>query len=142
VAPLVASAYGFCQTSAKTEDGYFLGFPSYWNLVALYLYYLHLPGAAAVGLLLFFAGLTFVPLRYLYPSRRGRLNFVSCVLAVPWAALLAYALSVNATHPDDRAHIQQLMIASLYYPVYYLLVSWRISLRLWMLRRGKNALPP
>lgn len=142
LAPLVASAYGFCQTSAKTDDGYFLGFPSYWNLVAQYLYYLQLPGAAAVGLLLFFAGLTFVPLRYLYPSRLGRLNFVSCALAVPWAALLAYALSVNATHPDDRAHIQQLMIASLYYPVYYLLVSWRISLRLWMLRRGKNALPP
>jgi hypothetical protein len=87
-----------------------------------------------VGLLLFFACLTFVPLRYLYPSRRGRLNFVSCVLAVPWAALLAYALSVNAIHPDDHAHIQQLMIASLYYPVYYLLVSWRISLRLWMAR--------
>src|SRR5438045_3666244 len=36
--PLFASAYGFCQVSAKTDDGYFLGFPSYWNLVALYLY--------------------------------------------------------------------------------------------------------
>src|SRR5262245_19962342 len=30
--PLLASAYGFCQVSAKTDDGYFLGFPSYWNL--------------------------------------------------------------------------------------------------------------
>ena len=39
--PLVASAYGFCQSSAKTEDGFFLGFPSYWNLVAFYLYVLH-----------------------------------------------------------------------------------------------------
>ena len=36
--PLLASAYGFCQVSAKTDDGYFLGFPSYWNLVAFYLY--------------------------------------------------------------------------------------------------------
>jgi phosphatidylcholine synthase len=26
--PLLASAYGFCQVSAKTDDGYFLGFPS------------------------------------------------------------------------------------------------------------------
>src|SRR5438552_1384863 len=24
--PLLASAYGFCQTTAKTDDGYFLGF--------------------------------------------------------------------------------------------------------------------
>src|SRR5687768_12502830 len=29
--PLVASAYGFCQAHAKTAEGYFLGFPSYWN---------------------------------------------------------------------------------------------------------------
>src|SRR5207253_3698058 len=38
--PLLASAYGFSQTCAKTSDGYFLGFPSYWNLVAFYLYVL------------------------------------------------------------------------------------------------------
>src|SRR5437763_7531592 len=38
--PLVASAYGFCQVQAKTDDGYFLGFPSLWNVVALYLYVL------------------------------------------------------------------------------------------------------
>src|SRR5262249_5673570 len=30
IVPLLASAYGFCQVSAKTDDGYFLGFPSYW----------------------------------------------------------------------------------------------------------------
>lgn len=132
---LVASAYGFCQTSAKTDDGYFLGFPSYWNLVALYLYYLQLPGAAAVGLLLFFAVMTFVPLRYLYPSQRGRLNFVSCLLAVPWVVLLCFALSIEMNHPEQRAQVRQLIIASLYYPAYYLLVSWRVSLRLWMERR-------
>lgn len=131
LAPLVASAYGFCQAAAKTDDGYFLGFPSYWNLVALYLYYLQLPGAAAVGLLLFFAAMTFVPLRYLYPSMRGRLNFISCVLAVPWVVLLGYALSLKISHPDDRAHLRQVLFASLYYPAYYLIVSWRISLRLW-----------
>src|SRR2546426_826380 len=34
LAPLLASMYGFCQTSAKTDDGYFLGFPSYWNIIA------------------------------------------------------------------------------------------------------------
>lgn len=30
---LIASAYQFCQTDAKTPDHFFLGFPSYWNLV-------------------------------------------------------------------------------------------------------------
>ena len=36
--PLLASAYGFCQAAAKTPDFFFTGFPSYWNIVALYLY--------------------------------------------------------------------------------------------------------
>ncbi len=39
---LVASAYGFGQSDAKvvTDDYFFTGFPSYWNIVALYLYVL------------------------------------------------------------------------------------------------------
>src|SRR5271165_7164352 len=48
--PLLASAYGFSQTSAKTSDGYFLGFPSYWNLVAFYLYVLQPPPPVSIGL--------------------------------------------------------------------------------------------
>ena len=43
VVPLLASLYGFSQTEAKTEDHLFLGFPSYWNVVAIYLYWLSPP---------------------------------------------------------------------------------------------------
>src|SRR6516225_783419 len=64
--PLLASAYGFCQVSAKTDDGYFLGFPSLWNVVAFYLYVLQLPGWLAVSVVVVFSLLTFVPTRYLY----------------------------------------------------------------------------
>ena len=49
-APVLASAYGFSQTEAKTEDGYFLGFPSYWNIVAFYIYVLRVPAAVALVL--------------------------------------------------------------------------------------------
>src|SRR5215213_7250666 len=47
--PLLASAYGFSQADAKTDDGYFRGFPSYWNVVALYLYYLRPSAGAALA---------------------------------------------------------------------------------------------
>ena len=33
---VMASGYGFSQADAKTEDHYFLGWPSYWNVFALY----------------------------------------------------------------------------------------------------------
>ncbi len=35
---LLSSAYGFASGDAKTDDHFFTGFPSYWNIVALYLY--------------------------------------------------------------------------------------------------------
>src|SRR4051794_28338879 len=34
--PLLASSYQFCRIDAKTDDHFFLGFPSYWNVVAFY----------------------------------------------------------------------------------------------------------
>src|SRR5690348_5255711 len=74
VVALVASAYGFCQADVKTDDGAFLGFPSYWNVVAFYLFALPITGGLAVGLILGLAVLTFVPSRYSYPTQPGRLN--------------------------------------------------------------------
>src|SRR5262244_2027539 len=41
--PLLASAYGFCQKEAKTSDNFFLGFPSYWNIMAFYFFALQSP---------------------------------------------------------------------------------------------------
>src|SRR6266480_3631343 len=86
--PLLASAYGFCQVAAKTGDGFFLGFPSYWNLVAFYLFYFQLPSEGAIGVLVGFALLTFVPARYLYPTMPGRINLVTNCLGAVWAVLL------------------------------------------------------
>ena len=144
--PLLASAYGFCQVSAKTDDGYFLGFPSYWNLIALYLYLLHsyvfpLPGWLSVGIVTGFALLTFLPTRYLYPSQRGRLNMLTNVFGGLWALLLAwvlYRLPVDGSDADEAT--RWLIVFSLLFPVYYLVVSWAVSVRLWQRRRRERLL--
>ena len=145
LAPLVASAYGFCQAHAKTDDGYFLGFPSYWNIIAFYLYILRPPPALALGLILFFALMTFVPARYLYPTQRGRLNRLTNVLGVPWLILLAVLLVRLPSSGDDRSAdetTRQLCLVSLAYPAYYLLLSWGISVRIfWRARRMRRHEP-
>ncbi len=128
--PLLASAYGFCQTSAKTDDGSFLGFPSYWNVVAFYLYVLRLQVWVAIGLSLLFAILTFVPSRYLYPSQKGRLSMLTNLLGAVWAVLIAVVLW---RLPTDNATVDTttywLALASLLYPAYYLIASWTGSVR-------------
>jgi phosphatidylcholine synthase len=51
-APILASAYGFSQQDAKTEDDFFLGFPSYWNIVALYIWLLDVSQLVATAVVL------------------------------------------------------------------------------------------
>jgi phosphatidylcholine synthase len=128
LAPLVASAYGFCQVQAKTPDNYFLGFPSYWNIVALYLYLLRLPAGWVLAVLLVFAALTFVPSRYLYPSRGGRGAVPVVALGCAWVVALLAIMWRWASAPP------WLVVGSLAFPAYYLAVSWVVSIQFW--RRG------
>jgi phosphatidylcholine synthase len=129
--PLLASAYGFSQADAKTADGYFRGFPSYWNVVALYLYSIRPSSAVALAVLLGLAVLTFVPAKYLYPSQPGALNRVTAVLAALWAAMLAVVL-LGAVHPA-----RTWLIASLFFPAWYMLASWVVTVRDWS-RAGRS----
>jgi len=141
IAPLLASAYGFSQTAAKTDDGYFLGFPSYWNVIAFYIYVLQPPTDVTVVLLLSFAVLTFVPLRYLYPTMRGRLNRLTNQMGFIWGVFLVWILGRLPEHLTEGMHADattRLMTsASLVFPAFYLGMSWAINIRYWR-RRGRR----
>ncbi|HSU15549.1 hypothetical protein [Longimicrobium sp.] len=126
--PLLASAYGFSQADAKTDDGYFRGFPSYWNVVALYLHYLRPSPDAALAVLLGLAVLTFIPAKYLYPSQPGLLNRGTTVGAALWSAVLVLVLL------DIVTPVRTWLLASLIFPAWYMLASWAVTMRDW--RRG------
>lgn len=139
--PLLAGAYWFCQVEAKTEDGYFLGFPAYWNFVAFYLYALDryvvpLAGWFSIGLMMLLSVPTFIPTRYLYPSQPGRLNFLTNLLAVPWAVLLLWVLYRLPTGEEDAfvrhdPWLRAGILVSLLFPLHYMLASWLVSWRRW-----------
>ncbi len=131
--PALASVYGFCQVEAKTPDGYFLGFPSLWNVVAFYLYALPLGPWISLGIVLLLAILTFVPTRHLYPSMPGLLNRATTFLSIPWT-ILVFILFWRLPRGTDRSldpETLRLTYLSLYYPAYYLGVSWAISIAYW-----------
>ena len=81
---LIASAYQFCQSNAKTSDHFFLGFPSYWNLVVFYLYCLHWGPIANEAVLGLFGVMVFVPIKYIYPSRTKPLRALTVTLGIIW----------------------------------------------------------
>ena len=115
--PVLASAYGFCQKEAKTADYYYLGFPSYWNIVALYLFVLPTPRWGNAFLIIILAFLVFVPIKYIYPSRSPRYRTSMNVIGVLWGIAL---LMIIYTLPQPP---QTLVFASLLYPAYYAALS-------------------
>lgn len=71
---LVASCYQFTRVGAKTKDNFFLGFPSYWNLVVGYQFYWQLPAVVNFIIIFICVILSFVPIRFIYPTRLGNLT--------------------------------------------------------------------
>lgn len=82
--PVLASAYGFSRDDAKTEDHFFLGWPSYWNILAIYLFLFQLNTTVSTALIALCAALVFVPLRYVYPSRTRKARPITLAILVPW----------------------------------------------------------
>lgn len=121
--PVLASAYGFCQERAKTPDGFFTGFPSYWNIVVFYLYLLDCGDAFNLCIVLAFSLMIFFPIPYIDPFKTRPLRAVTIPLTALWAVSILW-LIFTSTRPDPR-----LVRLSLAYPVYYFLASFWIAAR-------------
>ena len=115
--PLLSSAYGFSQVNVKTPDGFFLGFPSYWNIVSFYLYAFHPQAWVSVTLIVTCAVLTFIPTPYLYATRGGPFAKLINIGAAIWFVSVGLVLF----GPDE--HRSTVAIVSLAYPVMYLGLS-------------------
>jgi phosphatidylcholine synthase len=115
--PLLASSFQFCRVDAKTSDHFFLGFPSYWNIVAFYVIVLDLGPTTAGVILLACSVLVFVPVRYVYPSRTRAFQKLTLALTALWLATYAVLL---LQLPDPHPAV---VAVSLGYLGYYVALS-------------------
>jgi len=113
---LITSIYGFCQNVAKTTDGYFTGFPNFWNILVFYLYFFGLAVPVNSIILFVFAVLIFIPIKYLSfssPILRGITYAISLLYG-----LVLFLIVSNFTNVDVR-----LVWLSLLGPLYYVVAS-------------------
>ena len=122
-AVLLSSGYGFASLDAKTSDYFFTGFPSYWNIVALYLHAAGTPAVLNGVLLLVLVVMVFVRIGYVYPSRTPVLRGLTNLLGVIWALMM---LAVVWLLPDAPL---LLVVASLFFPIYYTVLSFWLHAR-------------
>jgi phosphatidylcholine synthase len=120
ILPTLSALYYYGQTDAKTDDGFFTGWPCYWSVVALYFYWLQPHPMAGGAIVLLFTVLTFIPTRYLYPSKGDTLWRTSWGLGAIWFGMVIYLLVFA---PDNHL----MMWLSLFYPVFYMLASFQVD---------------
>ena len=114
---MLSSLYGFVAPDAKTEDHFFTGFPSYWNIVVLYLLLFRVPPAANALILLFLSAMVFVRIGWVYPSRTATLQKTTLVLGGAWTLATGAIIWLWPSPPAWLA------IGSLVFPVYYIVLS-------------------
>lgn len=124
-AMVVSSLYGFCRTDAKGEGGqyYFTGFPSYWNIVVIYLYILHLTPQTNAIILAALAVLVFVPIHFIYPSRTRPMKVPTLALGTVWGVLCSWMIWRLPATDGPWAMI------SLIFPIYYAALSLWLQFR-------------
>lgn len=117
-AVLITSLFGFSHKQAKTDDDFFRGFPSYWNFVIFYLYLLSAAPWVTDTIMLIFAVLVLVPVKLIYPSRTPEWRRTTILLSIPYAIMIFTMLYYLKETPF------WLLLASFYYPVYYVVISF------------------
>jgi phosphatidylcholine synthase len=113
---LIASAYQFCQSTAKTDES-FVGFPSYWNILVYYLYYLRARYEVVIVSVLVCAVMSFVPVHFVYPTRTATLRTVTLVGSIVWGIMIL-APAIQSGPLSDLS-----LRLSLVYPIYYIALS-------------------
>jgi phosphatidylcholine synthase len=116
----VVSGFQFSHVEAKSSDLLFRGFPSYWNLVALYLLLLEPPPWVSFALVISLCVMVFVPIYYVYPSRTRQYRTLTLTLTLVY--MLCLVLAVAQYPQTDRRLVQ----VSLLYVLYYIAISLKI----------------
>src|SRR5688572_32058996 len=114
---LLTSAYQFTQTDAKTDDHHFKGFPSYWNVMVLYMLLMNLPQWVNFGFLMLFNVMVFIPIKYIYPSRNSYLRQLTLILTYLYGAVGVWGLIQYPNQPEWVVWV------SFVYVAYYLVLS-------------------
>jgi phosphatidylcholine synthase len=127
--PLIASVFAFVHTGAKEEvNGFFRGFPSYWNVFAFYtaVWLVDWGKGAVLASVLVLSGLSLLPVRFVYPNRAPRWRWLFIGGAIGWLGVIAAILWL---YPKMSVPPSLLWLSAIY-PVFYVAASLYLDRKL------------
>ena len=100
---LVSSTFCYANEGEKSTDNYFVGFPAAWNIVAVMMWVLALPGWLNIALTILLSILTLVPTHYVHPARVARFRVLNIAAVGVWLVGTVWLVVI---HPDLPTAIQ------------------------------------
>jgi len=126
----ISSCYQFCQTSAKTDDHFFLGFPSYWNLIVIFMLGFGSPAWFNVIVFIVLTIFVFIPIKYIYLSRLTNISKnkgVKIFITVYYIVASAFTIASIVYLPHQIPFACKIFVLS--FIVYYILFSFYLNVK-------------
>lgn len=99
IAVVTSSMFCYANEGEKSSDNYFVGFPAAWNIVAVCLWILHVPGWLNVVIVAVLVILTFIPTYYTHPFRVKKMMIANIVVSLVWVGATAGLVVTYGTQP-------------------------------------------
>lgn len=125
----ISSSYQFCQPNAKTADNYFVGFPSYWNVIVMYMMCFGSPQWINEVIIVVLAIFSFIPIKYIYLSRTENIssNKAVQVFTFMFTMLAASATFLAVLFYPIRTPLPLVSII-LVFAIFYIVFSFKLNI--------------
>jgi phosphatidylcholine synthase len=106
---LLVSALYYGKDGMISSDYYFVGFPVMWNMVAFYLYFVtDFSAWLNFGLIIVFAIMHFLPIKFLYPSRTVRYRWLNVLVSLIFVVVNVWIVII---HEERNAVLSGIALA-------------------------------
>jgi phosphatidylcholine synthase len=120
----LGSALYFADTTMKTDDWWFRGFPAVWNVVVFYIVVFTPPTPVSVAIIAVLAALMFLPVIFVHPFRVKRWRAITMAVLAAWGFATFVAL-LQSLKPS--LWVKAVLLGS---ALYFVFLGWLRSRRL------------
>jgi len=135
---LTSSLYVMSNKNIQTEDKYFAGFPSMWNLVATILFVLQSRQWVNVVVVAVLVLVSFVPVKFIHPIRVRDFRKITIPVLIVWLTALIYATWVIGGEPFRLAEFGLPIGVEIAQVLVYLGLFWILGVGIWRTIHGPS----
>ncbi|MED7819425.1 MULTISPECIES: CDP-alcohol phosphatidyltransferase family protein [unclassified Francisella] len=126
----ISSSYQFCQPNAKTNNNFFVGFPSYWNVIVMFMLCFQSSQLVNVTTIIVLTIFSFIPIKYIYLSRTENISNSKFVKSFTFMfTMLASISTFLAVLLYPMKTPSPLIIIIVLFMIFYILFSFKLNIK-------------